>query len=280
MTKGIVVVAQNNSTTDYVQQACLLAMSLLTTNPDTPISIVTNDIIPEEYQSLFDQIIPIPWTDSAKKSLWKIENRWKVYHVTPYDETIVLDTDMIILQDLSNWWKYLENYPMFFTTNVQTYRGDTVTSNYYRKTFIANDLPNIYTGFYYFKKNDTSLKFFEWLELIVKNWELFYGKFCSEEYPKRCSIDVSAAIAIKIMGIEKYVTNSKAKYPSFTHMKPATQNWYNTPEKWISKIETYVNTKCEIKIGNYQQSGIFHYTEDDFVNESIIEKYKAKCNVE
>ena len=81
------------------------------------------------------------------------------------------------------------------------------------------------------------------------------------------------------MGIEKYVTNRKAKHPSFTHMKPAAQNWYDTPEKWMLKIQTYVNTECEIKIGNYQQSGIFHYTEDDFVDDSIIEKYKDKCNV-
>lgn len=279
MTRGIVVVAQNNKTENYVEQACLLAMSLSITNTDTPISIMTDDDVPTEYQSLFDKIIPIPWSDSAKTSQWKIENRWKVYHVTPYDETIVMDTDMLVLQDISNWWKVLENYPLFFTTNVYTYRGELVDNNYYRKTFVSNDLPNIYTGFYYFKKNDTSLKFFEWLELIIKNWELFYGQLATKDYPKWCSIDVSAAIAIKIMGIENHVTNSKIKYPSFTHMKPATQKWFHVPEKWTNKIETYVNKDCEIKIGNYYQSGIFHYTENNFISESVLSKFKVKANV-
>ena len=279
MTRGIVVVAQNNKTENYVEQACLLAMSLSITNTDTPISIMTDDDVPTEYQSLFDKIIPIPWSDSAKTSQWKIENRWKVYHVTPYDETIVMDTDMLVLQDISNWWKVLENYPLFFTTNVYTYRGELVDNNYYRKTFVSNDLPNIYTGFYYFKKNDTSLKFFEWLELIIKNWELFYGQLATKDYPKWCSIDVSAAIAIKIMGIENHVTNSKIKYPSFTHMKPATQKWFHVPEKWTNKIETYVNKDCEIKIGNYCQSGIFHYTENNFISESVLSKFKVKANV-
>ena len=59
MTKGIVVLAQNNTTDNYVEQACLLAMSLKLHNT-VPISIVTNDIVPDEYCHLFDQIIPQP----------------------------------------------------------------------------------------------------------------------------------------------------------------------------------------------------------------------------
>lgn len=279
MTKGVVVLAQNNENNDYVKQACLLAMSLSITNSNTPISIVTDDKVPSKYKKLFDEIIPIPFGDDATKAEWKIENRWKIFHVSPYDETIVMDTDMLVLQDISNWWKFLEDYEMFFTTNVNTYRNERVETSYYRKTFIANDLPNIYTGFYYFKKCDTSLKFFEWLELIVKNWELFYGKFASEEYPKWVSLDVSAAIAIKIMDIESKVTNNKISYPSFTHMKPAAQKWFETPSKWQNRVDVYVNEDCEIKIGNHLQSGIFHYTEKDFVDDVIVSRYEGKCNV-
>lgn len=280
MTKGILVAAQNNDTDNYVEQACLLAMSLSITNNSTPISIMTNDKIPKEYKGLFDKIIPIPWGDMSEKEDWKIQNRWKLYHVTPYDETIVMDTDMLILQDLTNWWKMLDKYPLYFTSQVQTYRGEEVTSDYYRKTFLNNDLPNLYTGFYYFKKNNLCLEFFELLELIVNNWELFYEKFTPNNYPKWCSIDVSAAIAIKIMGVERHVTNKNLTYPTFTHMKPAAQDWFNIPDSWLDKVETYVNKDCQIRIGNWLQSGIFHYTNSDFVTEATISKFKAKCNVE
>ena len=53
MSKGIVVLAQNNDKDDYVQQACLLAMSIAVTNPNTLISVVTNDNVPKEYVKLF-----------------------------------------------------------------------------------------------------------------------------------------------------------------------------------------------------------------------------------
>ena len=78
MSKGIVVLAQNISNVSYVTQAELLAMSLKHTNPDTKISIITNNEV--ENITLFDEIIPIPWNDDAKNSEWKIENRWKIYH--------------------------------------------------------------------------------------------------------------------------------------------------------------------------------------------------------
>ena len=48
----------------------------------------------------FDQIIPIPFGDAADDSEWKVENRWKIYHASPYDETIVMDTDMLVLQNI------------------------------------------------------------------------------------------------------------------------------------------------------------------------------------
>ena len=87
--KGFLVLAQNSSSGDYIIQSCLLAMSLKATN-NAPISIVTNDEVPDNYKFLFDNIISIPFGDDAIDKDWKIENRWKLYHATPYEETIVL----------------------------------------------------------------------------------------------------------------------------------------------------------------------------------------------
>ena len=52
MSKGILVIAQNNAETNYVEQACLLAMTLKV-NDGSLISLVTNDDVPETYKSLF-----------------------------------------------------------------------------------------------------------------------------------------------------------------------------------------------------------------------------------
>ena len=280
MTKGIVVLAQNNETDNYIEQAALLAMSLLTYN-NTNISLITDDEVPEEYVNLFDKIIPIPFGDSAEDSEWKVENRWKIYHASPYDETIVMDTDMLVLQNIDVWWDFLSNYEVFYTSNVLTYRGETANTSYYRKTFIDNDLPNLFCGLHYFKKSDFAQQFYTWLELVVNNWETFYEQHLeATTRPKHVSIDVCSAIVVKILNCEAVVTNKVAKFPSFTHMKPYCQGWNTVQTSWQDQIGVYISKDGSTKLGNYAQTGILHYTEKDFVEKSpALERYRSLTNV-
>ena len=280
MTKGIVVLAQNNETDNYVEQSALLAMSLRHHN-DVPISLITNDKVPEEYVSLFDKIIPIPFGDSAEDSEWKVENRWKIYHASPYDETIVMDTDMLVLQNIDVWWDFLSNYEVFYTSNVLTYRGETANTSYYRKTFIDNDLPNLFCGLHYFKKSDFAQQFYTWLELVVNNWETFYEQqLLASSRPKHVSMDVCTAIVTKILDCESVITNKVAKFPSFTHMKPYCQGWNTIQTSWQDQIGVYISKDGSTKLGNYAQTGILHYTEKDFVEKSpALERYRSLTNV-
>ena len=101
MSKGFLVFAQNSGSVDYVQQAYALALSIkLSQNEITDISIVTNDNVPYEYQKIFDQVIPIPYFKEEINSTLKAEHRYQLYAATPYDETIVLDSDMLVMEDL------------------------------------------------------------------------------------------------------------------------------------------------------------------------------------
>lgn len=276
MSKGIVVLAQNGDV-DYVMQACLLAMSLQTHNKDTKISIITDDDVPLNYQKFFDNIIPIPFGDAAENSKWKVENRWKIYHASPYDETIVMDTDMLVLQNIDTWWNFLSKYELFFTNKVLDYRGNIANSSYYRKTFIDNKLPNLYAGFHYFKKSEFAQEFYTWLELVIQNWETFYEKHLEpNSRPKHVSVDVCAAIVTKILDCEYKITNSKSNYPTFVHMKPYCQGWDEVKSSWQEKISVYVTEDCKLQIGNYLQRGIFHYTENDFIeNTPVLSVYRS-----
>lgn len=279
MSKGIVIVAQNNYKINYVEQAVVLALSLKLTNPNLPISIITNDKISKKDAELFDKIIEIPWDDLAVSSDWKIENRWKVYYSTPYDETIVMDTDIIVLENIDHWWKYFKNYDLFFTTNVLTYRNEIVSDDYYRKTFTNNKLPNLYTGIYYFKKSNFTQNFFDNLEIVFKNWEKFYSIFLTENTPDFASMDVCAAITVELLDCKHLVTNAKTLTPSFVHMKSRVQNWEIAANNWQRTISAYLDDDCNLKIGNHQQTGIFHYTEKDFVNVTdATEKYRKRLN--
>jgi len=270
MNKGFCLLAQNNSKTNYVRQAYALALSLHLYNKDQKISLITNDNVPDEWQNVFDQIIPIPWTDSAEESDWKIENRWKVYHASPYDETIVLEADMMFTSDITHWWKELEKRDLFFVSNVRTYRDELITDRYYRKTFDANNLPNLYSALHYFKKGDTAKEFYNLLEIIVNNWALFYSKYAPNEYQKWCSIDVSVAIASKILGNENDITDPNS-FVTFTHMKPIVQGWYNKPEKWTKVTGRYF-TEGKLFLGNYLQTRVLHYVEDEFLTDELLKK--------
>jgi hypothetical protein len=273
MTKGIVVLAQNNEKVDYVQQACLLALSLKKHNPEELISIITDDAVPAKYVDLFDNIIPIIWNDDAADFEWKIQNRWKIYHMSPYDKTIVLDTDILILQNISSWWDFLDNYEMFFTNKVYTYRGTLIENDYYRKTFTSNNLPNLYSGFHYFEKGEFAHKFYKWLEFVVQNWQKFYEIFLKDNRPSWCSIDVCSAIVTIILDCEDKITNKVASFPNFVHMKSQIQDWLKPKSNWQDCVDVYMNQKGQLKIGNFQQIGILHYTEKDFVKPYMLNTY-------
>jgi hypothetical protein len=182
---------------------------------------------------------------------------------------------MLFLSDVSHWWRYMgENFDLLITDKVFTYRNELIKNSYYRKTFRDNNLPNCYSAFTYFKKSDFAKEFWKLVELIVKNWKSFSNAFIKESKPKSVSIDVAFALAVKILGIEDKVFSS-LNYPTFTHMKSRDQGWFNYTDDWMDSAGSYFNDKAQLKIGNYQQTGIFHYTEKKFYNEGIITKYRT-----
>lgn len=271
MTRGFLVLAQN-SNTDYIRQAYALALSIKSTQPTiNNISLVTNDTVPEEYLNVFDNIIPIPFGDAAEKSEWKVENRWKLYHASPYDETIVLDADVLILENIERIWTFVKDRNLFFSSNVRDYKGRVITDRTYRKAFDENALPDVYSGMYYFKKCDESLEFFKLVEFITYNWERVYYEVTPKHTQKFFSMDVSFAIAAKILGIDDQIISTNSPF-TFTHMKPALQGWDPVPESILSQTIVNFNSRKELFLNNFKQSGVFHYVEDQFLTDQLLRK--------
>ena len=274
MSDGFCLLAQNNSEVDYIKQAYALAVSIHKFNKGQNVSLITNDEVPEEYKHVFDKIIDIPWTDQAEHTDWKIENRWKVYHASPYEHTIVMDVDMLVLHDITHWWKELKKRNLFFVSNVKNYRNENVTTRYYRKTWDENNLPNLYSAFYYFKKSDEAHEFFKLLEIIMINWELFYGRFAGNYYQKWCSMDLSCSIASKILDNTLNITDPTS-FITFTHMKPHCQNWHEVPSKWTTVLGGYFTKDKTMMVGNFLQRNILHYVEPEFLTDRLISRLES-----
>ena len=282
MSKGYIVIAQNNDTVDYLEQAYALALNLKLTqskvnNLTVCVDPKTKKQIKAKHRKIFDNIIDIPWQDDAADADWKINNKWKYYYMTPYDETVILDTDMIFPTDVSHWWDIMSQRDVWATTKVRTYRGDIANSDYYRTWFTANDLPNVYTAFFYFKKSELASELFAMTEIIFQHWQRMFYKYMPAGKPDWLSGDVAFALAMKILGIEHQCTRENIDtVPTFVHMKSHVQNIVGVAvsDTWTETLPTYYNKYNDFKIGNFKQTYPFHYVEKDWLSADKIKQFE------
>jgi len=273
VSKGFLIYAENTDNVDYVRQAYALALSIKYSQKTiNSVSVVTNTELPEEYKQVFDNIISIPWYDEPGSKL-ATEHRWKLFHTSPYDETIVLDSDMLLLEDIETWWNYCGYFDMRFCNRVKNYKLEVVEDTINRKAFIANNLSNPYFALHYFKKTDTALEFYKTLEFVCKNWEWFWGKFAPEEYQNWSSMDLATAITIEILLCHDQVFDVNSPL-EFIHMKSSIQGWDGYSDKWTNSVFSILNTKGDMVIANIKQSKILHYVEKDFISDSILKGLK------
>lgn len=264
---GHLIFAQN-SDINYLRQAYSLALSIKIHNKNNKTCLMTNDSVPLEYLNAFDHIVKIPWGDLSDKSVWKIENRWKLIYSTPFKYNIVYDADMLLLNSNDHYWYYLTDFDFVLTDKVYNYKKQQIklSGNPYRKVFEHNDLPDVYFGLHYFKKSNKSFEFYKWLEVIIKNWSKFTEIYTPKFPQKNPSLDVASALATKFMDIKhKHIL-------SFTHMKPLIQSWdMSIINAWTENASINFSKDLKLYIGNNQQTGVFHYVEDEFLTDQVID---------
>lgn len=270
MSKGFLIFAQNTESVDYVQQAYALTLSIHNSQEEiTNVSLITNSQVPAEYRSVFDQIIPIPYFKDINNSPLQAEHRYQLYSATPYLETIVLDADMLVLADITDWWEYCKNVDIKFCSRIKNYKLETINEDpFHRKTFIANNLPSPYFALHYFKKSNNAEYFYKTLEFVVNNWDLCCEKFAPKEYQPWISMDLATAIAINISGMDEVVDTINPL--EFIHMKPLIQGWSLPVVSWKDITLTYLNSNKELFVNNIKQGRIFHYVDKTFLTQSLI----------
>jgi hypothetical protein len=279
--QGFFTIAQNNSKVDYVRLAYGLALSLKHSQREVPyltVAITPGTEVDEKYAWAFDNIVEIPWGDQAAASEWKLENEWKSIWMSPYDETIKVESDMLFFTDISEWWSALANQPrdVVWTNVVKDWKGLNITSDYYRKLFTKDKLPNIYTGLGYFRKTDAAYEVFDLAKIISWNWETFFDQFFHASYrPTNPSTDVIFALAMKLTDIDQN-DYTPHMVPTFTHMKSQLQGWNNhsISEDWQQYLRTFFTPNAECKIGNHRQVYPLHYHIKEWLTDDMIHVYE------
>lgn len=282
MSKGFLTVAQNTNQIDYVRLAYAQALSIKATQPIVDkyaVMITPGTAIPDKYKLVFDEIIDVPWRDMSSGTR-KFENEWKTYHITPWTETIKVESDILFTADITNWWNMLTAKDLWFTSDVCTYRNEIIHSRACRELFDNNQLPNLYNGFMFFKKCDMAHQFFESAETIFKNFTSFSIQTLDKSRPLWPDTDTVYAMAVKLLEIESLVMKRNHCVPTFVHMKAELQNWMSYDSyDWTNQVHTTLTDNLELKINMCKQNLPFHYHIKSFVTDEIIGKYERHLGI-
>lgn len=126
MSRGVLMYAHNNSEIDYIKIACANAL-MVQKNLEVPVTLVTDEgtlkwgktSLGEKFiDSCFEQIILVDRdytfqnTRNFNDTSYTIKplqfyncNHWEAYELSPYDETLFIDSDYLVMSSaLNNCW--------------------------------------------------------------------------------------------------------------------------------------------------------------------------------
>ena len=267
---GFLSIAQN-SKFNYLELAYLQAISTKLTMPESKYAIIvdtnTMNSFKDEYWNAIDYVIPLD-NDYAKDKDVKFLNEWQVLKLTPFKETIKLESDLLITRDISHWINAFRLRDIVLSSGTKDFRQELSPSRTYRQIFDLNELPDIYNGLMYFRLTELSFKFFSIARDLFLEWDLIKQslKRCNNIEP---STDLIYAIAAKIIGVEKCTL--PLNWINFVHMKPAINKLPEQP--WFKSVIQEIDAPM-LRIGNLNQYYPVHYCDKDWINEEIIKEYE------
>lgn len=205
MSEGIVVFAYNNKSIDYVKQAVFLARRAKI-YLNLPTSIITDNInYANQWKEDFDHIIELKSQAISTKSyndgtiakqtlVFKNDTRPHVYALTPYEKTLLLDTDFVIANDiLSHCFKSSNNFMIYKDSyDIANFR-DYSEFKYVSDTGVEF----CWATCVYFTKCSTNKIFFDLVKHVQENW-MHYRQVYRLETPVYRN-DHIFSIAIHIM---------------------------------------------------------------------------------
>lgn len=209
MTQGVLIFAFNNSEIDYVEIA-IYAAKRVKQFLNKPVSLVTDSsnclyTVHKADASVFDKVIETTdGTGQIKKFydgadihtnlIWKNSNRANCFELSPYDETLVIDSDFIINSSfLSYCWNQPNEFLIYDQYNDLASWRDTSEFDYINEFSI----PFYWATVFFFKKTQTNNHFFTLIEHVKENWA-YYAKVY--RLPStRYRNDIAFSIAIHMM---------------------------------------------------------------------------------
>lgn len=163
--RGILAFAINTPTTDY-RKIAYRTLSIASRVLNLPYTLITDTEI-NNSNTRFD-------VDTGTFVEWRNFNRCTVYDISPYDETLVIDVDYLILNDsllkiFDHSWDYLLQRKSYSVTDD------------WPKTMGPNSLPYVWATVFAFRKTDRAKLFFNLVQRIQNNYSYYRLLFNIQE---------------------------------------------------------------------------------------------------
>lgn len=214
MKKGIVIYAHNNRSVDYALMA-LISGGLAKKKLNVPVSLISDPStvewmresgIFEKAVNVFDQIIIVnrPETDNVRRLHDGTEvstvpflnsNRSSAWDLTPYDRTLLIDSDYLIFSDLLN---------EYWDVDADVLIGSAINDVYdnSRLGYMDRYVSEVGVKLYWattvmFTKNSVSKTFFDTVNFVKDNYKHYADIFRFD--PRQFRNDIAFSVAKHIM---------------------------------------------------------------------------------
>jgi hypothetical protein len=183
MSKGVVLIANNNGTVDYVKQAIYCA-GRIKKYLNLPVTLITDseDYVSKIAHDVFDKVISTDYRNVENKKfyfdgalshkilMFKNYSRSTAYHLSPYDKTILMDTDYILSNSILNNCFDMDSDLMMYKESV-----DIAQVRDEREFEYISDkgIDFYWATVVYFEKNEKNDIYFNLIDHIEENWNYY-----------------------------------------------------------------------------------------------------------
>lgn len=190
--RGVLLFAFNNNKDDYYKMAVATAKRAKHFLK-LPVSVVTNsESITSDYK--FDNIIiaDAQKENSKDNNPWYNKGRYRAYDITPYDETILLDTDYLI--NSKTLLKVFDFYDDFCCHDTTSYLLQPDTEQEYLS---QQSFKTLWATVIVFKKTQRTKQIFECLKMVQENYSHYENihKFLNNTYRNDYGLTLALRIA-------------------------------------------------------------------------------------
>ncbi len=215
MKKGVLLFANNNEQIDYIKQAIFCAKRIKRFTK-LHVTLVTDDIEHLKkfpfYKKYINNVVKAQSSketqqkkfydgDSYIDATWKNFSRATCYDITPYEQTLVIDTDFIInsrsvLECFNTNYDFLINRCAFDLNTTRDNSSELLVSN--------TSIPMYWATVFYFKKTTKTKILFDLIQHIRDNWS--YYKLLYNIVSNTYRNDYAFSIALHILSNHQSIT--------------------------------------------------------------------------